>query len=260
MTSKDFEYILNDIFDKYNNKIVLLVSRARQSSKYSSASFHDIVNKSVSELLNEFQSEYLSTLEKQLKATARWQVDRFYKDIGKTAGIVDARKTAVGKVDKYLNAKSNYIKNQVFKMKQDISNTLKKDQVLISRYALVNGLSKKGAFEAVKDVVSSGEVKTYFKNRVGSNYSSRNYFELLSHSIADDFAIDTYADIMVSNGYDLARISSHGAKDRCAKWEGKVISITGSTEGYPSFADTYVSGDIWHPNCRHYLIPYAEAQ
>lgn len=52
-------------------------------------------------------------------------------------------------------------------------------------------------------------------------------------------------------GFDLAVISSHGAKDACRNWEGVVVSLSGNTKGYPALSDVEATNEIFHPNCRH---------
>ena len=56
---------------------------------------------------------------------------------------------------------------------------------------------------------------------------------------------------LVENGYDLAQVSSHFTScPICAPWQGKIISITGNTHGYPTLAEAEADG-LFHPNCRH---------
>lgn len=55
---------------------------------------------------------------------------------------------------------------------------------------------------------------------------------------------------LAENDYDLVEVSSHGATDVCGSWEGKILSLTGATPGYPTLADAEADG-LFHPNCRH---------
>lgn len=50
-------------------------------------------------------------------------------------------------------------------------------------------------------------------------------------------------------------ISSHGATDACAKYEGKIVKLTPDAPGaYPYYADL-PRREIFHPNCRHIISP-----
>ncbi|MCO0597382.1 phage minor capsid protein [Peribacillus butanolivorans] len=50
-------------------------------------------------------------------------------------------------------------------------------------------------------------------------------------------------------------ISKHGAKDACAKWEGKIVKLVREAPGdYPYIGDL-PRREIFHPNCRHLITP-----
>lgn len=49
---------------------------------------------------------------------------------------------------------------------------------------------------------------------------------------------------------------SHGAKDACRSWEGKVLSLDRATEGYPTLDEAKATGEIIHPGCGHRMIAY----
>lgn len=62
-------------------------------------------------------------------------------------------------------------------------------------------------------------------------------------------------------GEDLVQITDHRAScPICAKYEGRVYSITGSDDRYPALRGTAfgVATHTIHPNCRHRLTPYIE--
>jgi len=50
-------------------------------------------------------------------------------------------------------------------------------------------------------------------------------------------------------------ISKHGAKDACAKWEGKIVKLVREAPGdYPYIGDL-PRREIFHPNCKHLITP-----
>lgn len=57
----------------------------------------------------------------------------------------------------------------------------------------------------------------------------------------------------MEQGFDLAVISSHGAKDACSNWEGVVVSLSGRSKDYPYIRDVEATNEIFHPNCKHSL-------
>jgi hypothetical protein len=62
----------------------------------------------------------------------------------------------------------------------------------------------------------------------------------------------------LENDSDLAMISSHGAKDACARFEGMIVSLEGRTRGYMTIGDVRGSGLIFHPNCQHTVHPLGD--
>jgi hypothetical protein len=50
-------------------------------------------------------------------------------------------------------------------------------------------------------------------------------------------------------------ISSHGAKDACRNWEGKIVKLVPDAPGaYPYYRDL-PNREIFHPNCKHVISP-----
>jgi hypothetical protein len=53
------------------------------------------------------------------------------------------------------------------------------------------------------------------------------------------------------HGHDLVKISTHSrACPLCVPWQGRILSITGKTDGYPTLEEAKAQG-LFHPNCRH---------
>jgi hypothetical protein len=47
------------------------------------------------------------------------------------------------------------------------------------------------------------------------------------------------------------KVSTHrGACELCQPWQGKILSITGKTKGYPTLEEAKAAG-LFHPRCRH---------
>ncbi|QHZ49021.1 phage minor capsid protein [Bacillus sp. NSP9.1] len=60
----------------------------------------------------------------------------------------------------------------------------------------------------------------------------------------------------LSRNVYYAVISSHGAKDACRFYEGKIMKLTDDAPGkYPTYDQLKASGQIWHPNCKHTFSP-----
>lgn len=59
----------------------------------------------------------------------------------------------------------------------------------------------------------------------------------------------------VAEGAYYGVISSHGAKDMCRVWEGRVISLVLDAPGGYPYIGNLPRRDIFHPNCKHVVTP-----
>jgi hypothetical protein len=84
----------------------------------------------------------------------------------------------------------------------------------------------------------------------GKRWELDRYAEMLFRTKAVEARNRGLINRMEQNGYDLVQVSSHGGCDKCQPWEGKILSATGQTPGYPTLAEAEASG-LFHPNCRH---------
>ena len=103
--------------------------------------------------------------------------------------------------------------------------------------------SKAANMEDPKFTDAAGHVwntKTYIQMNVRTN-TMRVYNDVLADTVARE------------TGSDLMRISTGGDQDcDCAAWEGCIISLTGKTQGLPTYEDAR-NGGCFHPNCTHTL-------
>jgi len=95
-----------------------------------------------------------------------------------------------------------------------------------------------------------------FEDRAGRHWEMTTYAEMAILTAIERATREGYVDTMQSYGFDLAIISSHsGACPLCEAWQGVIVSVSGSTRGYPSLADAESSG-LFHPRCLHTLDTY----
>lgn len=91
------------------------------------------------------------------------------------------------------------------------------------------------------------------KDKAGRSWDLDAYAEMLFRTKVVEARNRGMVNRMAENGYDLVQVSAHsGTCDICASWQGKVLSITGQTEGYDTVAEAEADG-LFHPNCRHAL-------
>lgn len=92
---------------------------------------------------------------------------------------------------------------------------------------------------------------TAIRDRAGRKWSFDRYAEMLVRTKAVEARNAGLGDKMLQNGYDLVQVSNHNSSHpACAEWEGKILSLTGNTKGYPTLNDAQDAG-LFHPNCQH---------
>lgn len=89
--------------------------------------------------------------------------------------------------------------------------------------------------------------------RVSNRNLKLNYYsEMVSRTTAREAASQGLVNRLIQNNLDLVTVDDHpNSCDKCASYQGKTFSLTGSTPNYP-ILDIYPP---FHPNCRHVLTP-----
>jgi hypothetical protein len=99
---------------------------------------------------------------------------------------------------------------------------------------------------------------TGFKDRSGKMWNMRTYTEMVARTTTQQAHTEGTLNRLSEQDHDLIIVSRHkGACSLCAPWEGKVLSITGKTKGYPTFEQAKAAG-LMHCNCRHAVSLYID--
>lgn len=97
---------------------------------------------------------------------------------------------------------------------------------------------------------------TGFVDRAGRTWTIESYAEMATRTAAGQAAIQGHIDRLIENDRDLVIVSDAPEEcPLCAPWEGRVLSLTGRTPGYPTVDEARAAG-LFHPNCRHSLSAY----
>jgi hypothetical protein len=84
------------------------------------------------------------------------------------------------------------------------------------------------------------------------------YTEMVARTTIQEAHTHGTLNRLSEQGHDLNIVSRHrGACPLCTPWEGKILSISGKTKGYPTFEEAKASG-LMHPNCRHTVSLYID--
>ena len=87
-------------------------------------------------------------------------------------------------------------------------------------------------------------------NRV---WDSKAYCEMLARTTLLNTSRQEYLNTCAENGADVVCVTVSGhCCDKCAVWENRLLSISGTTKGLPTVDDAMAAG-LFHPNCTHSL-------
>lgn len=96
-------------------------------------------------------------------------------------------------------------------------------------------------------------------DKAGRRWNVDSYVDMVTRTKVQEIYVkgmQNFADKNSGHG-DLAVIPhSPLTVDACLEYEGMIISMTGATEGYPTYEELRSTGNIFHPRCRHTPQPY----
>lgn len=103
---------------------------------------------------------------------------------------------------------------------------------------------------------------TCMKDKLGRDIPISAYAETVARSIVAETQNTSVKNVMKEYGYDLVKMTQHyGACSLCATYEGRVYSLSGKDERFPSIKNVpgfNVGYNNIHPRCRHRIFPYIE--
>lgn len=89
----------------------------------------------------------------------------------------------------------------------------------------------------------------------GKKWNTKTYVDMAVSTKLHQAYTEGLKDKARDTGKDLAVIPDKGATDKCSKFEGMLISMTGATEGFPTYDQLKSTGLIFHPRCVHAPFP-----
>jgi len=102
-----------------------------------------------------------------------------------------------------------------------------------------------------EDLASRGV--TGFIDRAGRQWNMANYSKMAVHNAAMQSFREGTRLRLLQYGYDLVVVSTHTkACDKCIPWQGRTLSLTGETPGYPTLEEARAAG-LEHVGCRHVM-------
>lgn len=131
-----------------------------------------------------------------------------------------------------------------------VDDVLKQQLNMIIAEGKLTGETRKTISDAVKQRLQDQGLPA-LRDRAGKKWTLDNYSEMLVRTKGVEARNQGLTNKMLQYGYDLVQVSNHGTDHKaCARWEGKILSLTGQTSGYPSLAEAQNAG-LFHPRCEH---------
>jgi len=92
---------------------------------------------------------------------------------------------------------------------------------------------------------------TGFTDRSGKKWNMSSYAQMVARTSTMEAHLQGTANRLLEQGFDLIKISHHATACKlCTPWEGKILSLTGKTPGFPTLEEAWTAG-LFHPNCLH---------
>lgn len=109
----------------------------------------------------------------------------------------------------------------------------------------------------VADIVQNAGVQS-ITDKAGRAWQLDTYASMVARTQFTN-VVNTATKVQaLKEGFDLVKVSSHGATDSCGEFEGKIYSLNGSTPGYPILSDVSVGTHLFAPNCKHTFTPVSQ--
>ena len=117
----------------------------------------------------------------------------------------------------------------------------------------VGALTRRDAAQGALDRLL-GRGITGFVDSAGRSWDMASYVSMAVRTATGHAAVAGHLDRLSDASHDLVRVPDVPRNcPTCARWEGRVLSITGRTPGYATVAEARGAG-LWHANCKHQAV------
>lgn len=118
----------------------------------------------------------------------------------------------------------------------------------------ISGRNRRDTSKAIEGNLKGRGVQA-FRDQRGTEWSLSRYSEMAVRTTSREAHTTATLLRLTENGFDLVKISKSPTPcDECKRHEGKIYSITGTTEGYPQL----IEAPPYHPQCSHAVLPVIE--
>ena len=195
--------------------------------------------------------QYDKAFRETLPPTMQKFYDRAVEEI-QTAGVRNAilGQPDSGRVKYFLDSAFDQVAMKTENMTFQHIKALRTITADVTRQMSITGATRREVSKALLD--RAMELPGFqFIDKAGNNWSLKSYFNTLARTELMNAARASYDDKVTEEGFDVMKLTTSGhCCDKCARFEGRLFSLTGATPGLPSKQDLLDAG-VFHPNCTH---------
>ncbi|MDD4817302.1 MAG: hypothetical protein PHI85_04970 [Victivallaceae bacterium] len=235
-------------FDIYQT--VLNHAKKHPGSPWSGASLVDLEN-TVRQFYLDMELKYDGAFRDTLPALMRTYYDLACEEM-KSAGL---RKAILGKPDSkriryFLDSAFEQVAMKTHNMSFQHIKQLRGISADVMRQMSITGATRREVSSAMLN--KALEIPGFeFIDKGGTKWQLKSYFNTLARTELMNAARASYDDKCAEEGFDVMKLTTSGlCCEHCAKWEGRLFSLTGATAGLPTKDDLIADG-VFHPNCTH---------
>jgi hypothetical protein len=108
-----------------------------------------------------------------------------------------------------------------------------------------------------KPLSSAVDPRTSFVDKAGRKWTLERHSNSMMNGLTREIFQESINQFAFENKLRFGQITSNPTTtDKCLNWQNKYVKFFDSDPApLPSYNELKASGEIWHPNCVHFLVP-----
>jgi hypothetical protein len=209
----------------------------------------------IQSMFPEFEEKYRETAKEAITYIAQSYYRSALNDLSLTGTPVDG--FAKDRLQLTLDDAYTHIAGATRKMSDYAIYNLRRLSAQVMRVANLTGATRA---QVSRQLYAANYADGFFqfRDRAGKAWNSEAYFDMLGRTLLHNTARENYLQACADEKSDIVTVSTSGNPcPACAKWERRLLSISGKSKKYPPLQDAINDG-LFHPNCTHRLMAVPE--
>lgn len=254
--------LLKQVQEIYHNAEMEMLRRIakRADRGINTEGYYEIKIKDIQALRNEIDELIRSSSNSTKNKISQGIIDAFLK--GKKSAEKDLKvpetilKDLIPEhIQRLVLETNNLIEGISFRILRETEDKYRQIIADASAMALTGSVTPKEAMQSALNKFAFEGI-TGFVDKIGRHWELASYVEMATRTALSRAALQGHIDRQLELGNDLIKVSSIGTTcPICARWQSKVLSISGKDPKYPSL-DAAKADGLFHPNCKHTIVAY----